>query len=154
MKKFLKDYGWVLYLGCSLSLIHAGADTLAYWLIMIPTIILIYTEHQVRLLLNEILTLSSSVDDAIDSLTPIKLPSNEEVEKEQKPKWISVENNLPEKDGKYLIFDGEYEVALFKKDRFIETYPTGIDVGEYTKCHYRQELFPTHWMPLPAQPKL
>ena len=77
-----------------------------------------------------------------------------EKEKEQKPKWISVENNLPEKDGKYLIFDGEYEVALFKKDRFIETYPTGIDVGEYTKCHYRQELFPTHWMPLPAQPNL
>lgn len=39
--RILKKYGWVMYLGCSLSLIHAGADTLAYWLIMIPTIILV-----------------------------------------------------------------------------------------------------------------
>ena len=76
-----------------------------------------------------------------------------EKEKEKQYKWISVEDNFPEKDGKYLIFDGEYEVALFKNDRFIETYPTGIDEGPYTKCHYRQELFPTHWMPLPEPPK-
>ena len=40
----------------------------------------LYTEEQVRLLLNEILTLSSSVDDAIDSLAPIELPSDEEIE--------------------------------------------------------------------------
>jgi hypothetical protein len=44
----------------------------------------LYTEEQVRLLLNEILILSSSVDDAIDSLTPIELPSDEEIEKEIK----------------------------------------------------------------------
>lgn len=42
----------------------------------------LYTEEQVRGLLNEILILSSSVDDAIDSLTPIELPSDEEIEKQ------------------------------------------------------------------------
>lgn len=41
----------------------------------------LYTEEQVRLLLNEILILSSSVDDAIDSLTPIELPSDDEIKK-------------------------------------------------------------------------
>ena len=41
----------------------------------------LYTEEEVRKLLNEMLLLSSSVDDAINSLTPIELPSDEEVYK-------------------------------------------------------------------------
>jgi len=41
----------------------------------------LYTEEQVRNLLNEILMLSSSVNDAMDSLTPIELPSDEEIRK-------------------------------------------------------------------------
>ena len=41
----------------------------------------LYTELEIRKLLNEILMLSSSVDDAINSLTPIELPSDEEIEK-------------------------------------------------------------------------
>jgi hypothetical protein len=40
----------------------------------------LYTEEQVRTLLNEILVLSSSVEDAMDSLTPIELPSDEDKE--------------------------------------------------------------------------
>lgn len=39
----------------------------------------LYTEEQVRNMLNGILLLSSSVDDAINSLTPIELPTDEEV---------------------------------------------------------------------------
>lgn len=39
----------------------------------------LYTEEEVRKLLNEILMLSSSVEDAMDSLTPIELPSDEEI---------------------------------------------------------------------------
>ena len=35
----------------------------------------LYTESEVRKLLNEILTISSWVDDAINSLTPIELPN-------------------------------------------------------------------------------
>jgi hypothetical protein len=40
----------------------------------------LYTEEQVRELLNEILVLSYSVEDSINSLTPIELPSDEEIE--------------------------------------------------------------------------
>jgi hypothetical protein len=40
----------------------------------------LYTEEEVRKLLNEILMLSSSVDDAINSLTPIELPTDEEID--------------------------------------------------------------------------
>ena len=42
----------------------------------------LYTEEQVRELLNKILVLSSSVEDSINSLTPIELPSDEEMGKE------------------------------------------------------------------------
>ena len=41
----------------------------------------LYTEQEVRKLLNEILMLSSSVEDAINSLSPIELPSDEEIDK-------------------------------------------------------------------------
>ena len=40
----------------------------------------LYTESEVRKLLNEILMLSSSVDDAINSLTQIELPTDEQIE--------------------------------------------------------------------------
>ena len=39
----------------------------------------LYTECEVRSLLNDLMLLESSVDDAIDSLTPIELPSDEEI---------------------------------------------------------------------------
>lgn len=39
----------------------------------------LYTENEVRSLLNDLMLLESSVDDAIDSLTPIELPSDEEI---------------------------------------------------------------------------
>ena len=39
----------------------------------------LYTEEGVKALLNEILVLSSSVEDAMDSLTPIELPSDEDI---------------------------------------------------------------------------
>ena len=49
----------------------------------------LYTEEEVRKLLNEILTLSSSVDDAINSLTPIELPTDEEIWNEYSSKGES-----------------------------------------------------------------
>ena len=42
----------------------------------------LYTEKEVRDLLNDLFLLECSVDDAIDSLTPIELPSDEDIEKE------------------------------------------------------------------------
>jgi len=41
MKQFLKEYGWVMYLGSSLSFLHITACNWRYWAIMIPMIILI-----------------------------------------------------------------------------------------------------------------
>ena len=40
----------------------------------------LYTEEQVRDLLNDLFLLECSVDDAIDSLTPIEIPNNEQIE--------------------------------------------------------------------------
>jgi hypothetical protein len=67
-------------------------------------------------------------------------------------KWISVKDKFPEENGNYLIYDGECEVARFKDNIFIELYPTGTESGPYTKGRFRQEIKPTHWMPLPIQP--
>jgi hypothetical protein len=46
----------------------------------------LYTEEEVRKLLNEILMLSSSVEDAMNLLTPIELPSDDDVYKNYKTK--------------------------------------------------------------------
>lgn len=40
----------------------------------------LYTEKEVRDLLNDLFLLSCSVDDAIDSLIPIEIPNNEQIE--------------------------------------------------------------------------
>ena len=39
----------------------------------------LYTEEQVRKLLYQLSFIPSRIDDTIDSLTPIKLPSDEEI---------------------------------------------------------------------------
>ncbi len=39
----------------------------------------LYTEFEVRSLLNDLMMLECSVDEAIDSLTPIELPSDDEI---------------------------------------------------------------------------
>lgn len=48
----------------------------------------LYTEEQVRELLNKILVLSSSVEDSINSLIPIEPPSDEEIIKEQERQML------------------------------------------------------------------
>ena len=42
----------------------------------------LYTELEIRSLLNDLMMLECSVDDAIDSLKPIELPSDEEIDEE------------------------------------------------------------------------
>ena len=61
-------------------------------------------------------------------------------------RWISVKDRLPERNGIYLAYDGEY-----------------IGTVEYEKCRPDSEwtddyegyldLIVTHWMPLPEPPK-
>ena len=47
----------------------------------------LYTEFEVRSLLNDLMLLECSVDEAIDSLTPIELPSEEEIFDESTNWW-------------------------------------------------------------------
>jgi len=55
---------------------------------------------------------------------------------QQHPNWISVEDELPEKDGKYLFYDEVlgHEVSI---------YYDGVTLVSSI----------THWMPLPQAPK-
>lgn len=59
------------------------------------------------------------------------------------PHWISVEDELPKKDGKYLIYtkSGQQIIVNYECHR--------------GKWHQFNEAFftPTHWMPLPEAPK-
>jgi hypothetical protein len=69
----------------------------------------LYTEEQVREMLIEILVLSSSVEDAMDSLTPIELPSDEEIETISKEK-VNLLNDC----------FGQYDFTSGKQDGFCE----------------------------------
>lgn len=44
----------------------------------------LYTEQEIRTFLNDVFFLSSSIDDAMDSLKPIELPSDDEILNEGK----------------------------------------------------------------------
>lgn len=59
------------------------------------------------------------------------------------PHWISVKEELPKKDGKYLIYtkSGQQIIANYECHR--------------GKWHQFNEAFftPTHWIPLPQPPK-
>jgi hypothetical protein len=41
MIRFLKEYGWTMYLGGALALLEVGFTNWRYWAIMIPMIILV-----------------------------------------------------------------------------------------------------------------
>ena len=61
------------------------------------------------------------------------------------PKWISVEDRLPENDDNYLVFTSD------RNEKEIATY---YGDGEWL-THDFINLIPlvTYWMPLPEQPK-
>jgi len=67
----------------------------------------------------------------------------------QNGQWISVENRLPETEGRYLAFDG---VAQYIFDLKF----TGTGLG-YWECGYlfkKTTNAVTHWMPLPEPPEV
>ena len=74
-----------------------------------------------------------------------------ELEK-QIPKWISVEDGLPEESGSYLVCDVPYKiisvVAYSARWKRFNCYDTFTE--EYVNEHEVYEV--THWMPLPDEP--
>ena len=59
------------------------------------------------------------------------------------PKWISVEEMLPEKSGKYIVCTTKKSVYCTR----FETHHSGGDFMTDINTHV------THWMPLPQAPK-
>lgn len=80
------------------------------------------------------------------------------------PKWISVEDRLPEKDGNYLCYLECGAVCEAAFDSTIASegkeFPFGEWVGVYnsdtrdfTDSYWEEYDAITHWMPLPEPPK-
>ena len=70
----------------------------------------------------------------------------EEIEQlKKKREWISVDDRLPEEKREVLTFSIEYG-HIFRDLACI------ID-GEWSVTAITRELSPTHWMPLPEDPK-
>lgn len=70
---------------------------------------------------------------------------------EQKPKWISVEERLPEY-GKYVLVADERNrfIGLFSLEKTEENYVFWRDMGSWTM----DVIAITHWMPLPTPPEV
>ena len=80
-----------------------------------------------------------------DALAYIHLLENhigELTEKVAQPKWISVEERLPEENGKYIVCTAKGSV-----------YCTKFSIGVRGSFHTDMYTHITHWMPLPEPPK-
>ena len=91
-----------------------------------------------------------------------QLQAENEKLKAQVPRWIPVEERLPEKQGQYIVFvDGEVTSDLYIVCDDIErwlSYDGGINslyIDPYSSKPKREPPYPrvTHWMPLPSMPK-
>ena len=66
------------------------------------------------------------------------------------PKWISVEERLPDKSGEVLIcVYGHVTIAWYSVNRF----ETGGGMVFFVDDHFADGNEVTHWMPLPQPPK-
>lgn len=71
---------------------------------------------------------------------------------EAEPKWISVDERLPEKDGKYIVarLEGsKHSISVRKFRKEVPCWYRGY-CGHWEK---RTNAI-THWMPLPEPPKM
>lgn len=67
---------------------------------------------------------------------------------EEKSAWISVDERLPEKDGKYLVYDlGQHRGVSTEEIRI-----THFKSGDRYHDYMWKNCF-SHWMPLPEPPK-
>ena len=63
--------------------------------------------------------------------------------------WISVDERLPEKDGKYLVYDLGQHRGVSAEEIRITHFKSGDRYHDYMwRNHF------SHWMPLPEAPKM
>ena len=60
------------------------------------------------------------------------------------PKWISVEDRLPEKDGKYIVCTAKCSVYCTRFKAYGKSGSFQTDINTHI----------THWMPLPEPPEV
>ena len=62
-----------------------------------------------------------------------------------KSEWISVDERLPEREGKYLVYTYKGAIKFGEYRSYL--------VGEGKLCEPQFDYYVTHWMPLPEAPK-
>ena len=71
-------------------------------------------------------------------------------QKEERPRWIPVEEKLPDKEGRYLVCDGGDVLEA----QFYLTGQLRRPEWSTTDCYESEDLdHVTHWMPLPCPPE-
>jgi hypothetical protein len=97
-----------------------------------------------------------------ESIEPVNEACRMAIKALRAQQWISVEDRLPDKMGKYLVFHHEwsdgaflptYEDCTIRAMRFMNNnkwrYPVCID----KRCEADTHREVTHWMPLPEPPE-
>ena len=80
--------------------------------------------------------------DCVDALLKDALAYIKQLEAVQ-PKWISVNDMLPEKDGKYIVCTAKGSVYCTRFKAYGKSGSFQTDINTHI----------THWMPLPEPPK-
>ena len=100
------------------------------------------------------------LDEAATALEQLQ-DENEKL-KAEVPRWIPVEERLPEEQGQYIVFvDGEVTTDMYCVCDDIERWLcydgslNSLYLDPYSSEPTREPPYPrvTHWMPLPSPPK-
>lgn len=65
------------------------------------------------------------------------------------PQWISVKERLPKRNQNVLLFTKR---DFKEDDKVVKGWRDAYGFAS-AECHEEEDIFPTHWMPLPEPPK-